>query len=137
VDKLFGAGHQLTERSRSRKPGQFACHETVTLVGPKRRIEGVRVLGPLRRADQVEIARTDEFFLGLDAPVRDSGDTVGTRRHHPRGARGLGQLPEGLICARRHIHMHPTTPRPSASPTATWWRWRWTPRGATSSSVTC
>lgn len=108
VDKLFGVGHQLTPRSELSQPGQFSCHETVTLVGPKRRIEGVRVLGPLRRADQVEISRTDEFFLGLDAPVRDSGDTKGTPGITLEGPAGSVSIPEGVICARRHIHMHPT-----------------------------
>jgi len=108
VEQLFGEGHQLTRRSDLSQPGQFACEETLTIVGPKRRIEGVRVLGPVRRADQVEISRTDEFFLGLDAPVRDSGDTKGTPGITIVGPKGTVAIPEGVICARRHIHMHPT-----------------------------
>jgi acetate kinase len=107
VEKLFGPGHRLTHRSDLSQPGQFACEETVTIVGPKRSIEGVRVLGPVRKADQVEISRTDEFFLGLDAPVRDSGDTKGTPGITLVGPKGTVSIPEGVICARRHIHMHP------------------------------
>lgn len=107
VALLFGAGHSLTRRSDLSQPGQFACEETLTVKGPKRSIEGVRVLGPVRRADQVEISRTDEFFLGLDAPVRDSGDTKGTPGITLVGPAGSLTIPEGVICARRHIHMAP------------------------------
>lgn len=105
VEQLFGAGYQLTERNPLSQPGQFACHETVTVVGPKRRIEGVRILGPTRSQNQIEISRTDEFFLGLDAPVRASGDVENSPGCMLIGAHGEVQLQQGVICAWRHIHM--------------------------------
>lgn len=104
---LFGEGHQLTVRSELSQPGQFACEETLDVVGPKRTIEGVRVLGPARSNNQVEISRTDEFFLGIDAPVRNSGDVAGSAAVALVGPKGTLQLDEGVICARRHIHMTP------------------------------
>ncbi len=107
VELLFGPGHTLTPRKPLSQPGQFACEETVDLIGPKRNIEGVRVLGPVRRACQVEISRTDEFHLGLDAPVRASGDVANSPGITLRGPAGTLQLREGVICAWRHIHMTP------------------------------
>jgi len=88
------------------QPGQFACEERVNLIGPRNRIDGVRLLGPLRSVDQVEISRTDEFKLGIDAPVRDSGKVKGSAPITLEGPAGTVHLSEGLICARRHIHMH-------------------------------
>ncbi|GAB4406263.1 MAG: hypothetical protein OHK0053_32430 [Microscillaceae bacterium] len=108
VDKLFGPGYQLTEYRPLSQPGQYACNEKLTLIGPKNRIENVRILGPVRDKDQVEISRTDEFFLGIDAPVRESG--------HVENSPGITLLAEnghkvdikeGVICAWRHIHMTP------------------------------
>jgi len=107
VAALFGQGHELTPRKPLSQPGQFACEETLTIVGPKRRIEGVRVLGPTRPACQIEISRTDEFFLGVDAPVRNSGDVANTPGVTLIGPNGSLTLEQGLICARRHIHMTP------------------------------
>jgi acetate kinase len=107
VALLFGEGASLTEYKPLSQPGQFACEERVNLVGPKGRIDGVRVLGPVRGQNQVEIARTDEFKLGVDAPVRDSGDTAQSAPITLEGPHGSVQLSEGLICARRHIHMRP------------------------------
>ncbi len=107
VDVLFGAGHTLTPHKPLSQPGQFACEEKLTVVGPKRSIEGVRVLGPERPACQVEISRTDEFFLGIDAPVRDSGDVKHSAGCTLVGPAGTLVLKEGVICARRHIHMTP------------------------------
>jgi acetate kinase len=107
VEALFGEGHTLTERNPLSQPGQFAAEETVTLVGPKRRIEGVRVLGPTRGHNQVEISRTDEFHLGIDAPVRCSGDVENTPGITLVGPEGEVTLEKGLICALRHIHMTP------------------------------
>jgi propanediol utilization protein len=75
---LFGKDYELTEYKPLSQPGQFAANETVTLVGKKNKIENVRILGPLRPKDQVEISKTDEFFLGIDAPVRESGKTEGS-----------------------------------------------------------
>lgn len=107
VEALFGPGHRLTPRNPLSQPGQFACEETLTVVGPRREIEGVRVLGPERPACQVEVSRTDEFHLGVDAPVRLSGQTAGSPGVTLIGPAGRLELKEGLICARRHIHMHP------------------------------
>ena len=107
VDILFGQGYQLTPRNPLSQPGQYASEETVTVVGPKNKIDKVRILGPVRPYDQVEIARTDEFFLGVDAPVRESGHLDGTPGITLIGPKGSVQLKSGLICAWRHIHMHP------------------------------
>ena len=107
VEALFGPGHTLTPRNPLSQPGQFACEETVTVVGPKRQLENVRVLGPTRSKNQVEISRTDEFYLGIDAPVRASGDVANTPGCKLIGAAGEVELVQGVICAWRHIHMHP------------------------------
>lgn len=107
VETLFGAGHRLTPLKELSQPGQFACEETLKVVGPKRTIEGVRVLGPTRPKNQVEISRTDEFFLGLDAPVRQSGHVENTPGVKLVGPAGELHLTEGVICAWRHIHMTP------------------------------
>lgn len=107
VDQLFGAGHQLTPRADLSQPGQFACEETVALIGPKGSIEKVRVLGPERGDTQVEISRTDEFTLGIDAPIVPSGKIEGTPGITLRGAAGTIELERGVIQAQRHIHMAP------------------------------
>lgn len=107
VEKLFGKGYQLTERNPLSQPGQFACNETVALIGPRNRLEKVRILGPVRPASQVEVSRTDEFFLGIDAPVRASGKIENTPGITLEGPAGKVELKEGLICAWRHIHMTP------------------------------
>lgn len=104
---LFGADAEPTVYKEISQPGQFACNERVNLIGPRNRIDRVRVLGPLRSVDQVEIARTDEFRLGIDAPIRDSGKVAGSAAITLEGPEGTVHLSEGLICARRHIHMHP------------------------------
>ena len=105
VEKLFGPGHHLTIRKPLSQPGQFAAEEEVTLVGPKRSIEGVRVLGPTRSKSQVEISRTDEFYLGVDAPIRASGHIEGHTRHHPRGAFRRGDPGARLdLCLAAHPH---------------------------------
>jgi len=106
-EKLFGAGATPTVYREISQPGQFACEERVNLIGPRNRIDGVRLLGPLRSVDQIEIARTDEFKLGVDAPIRDSGKVAGSAPITLEGPAGTVHLKEGLICARRHIHMHP------------------------------
>jgi acetate kinase len=107
VEILFGKGAELTKKVDISQPNQFACNEKVDLVGPKRTIKGVRVIGPTRPACQVEISRTDEFTLGIDAPIRNSGDVRNTPGIRLVGPAGELVLKEGLICARRHIHMHP------------------------------
>lgn len=108
VDALFGVGHALTPLKPLSQPGQYASEEVLDIVGPKRTIERVRVLGPERSACQVEVSRTDEFFLGLDAPVRLSGDLAHTPGVTLRGPAGTLTLPDGVICAARHIHMTPS-----------------------------
>jgi len=104
---LFGAGRVMTPRSALSQPGQFSALETVNLIGPKGRIDRVRILGPARRESQVEIARTEQFRLGIDAPIRDSGDIEGTPGVIIEGAQGTLRLDQGVICAKRHIHMSP------------------------------
>lgn len=105
VEALFGPGHQLGVHKSISQPGQYAARETVDLVGPKGRIAHVRVLGPPRKSDQVEISRTDEFTLGIDAPVRESGDLDNTPGIRLEGPHGAITLRRGVICALRHIHM--------------------------------
>lgn len=104
--QLFGEGATPTHHADLSQPGQYACKEKVNLIGPRDRIDGVRLLAPLRSKNQVEISRTDEFKLGVDAPVRDSGRTKDSAPITIEGPKGTVHLKEGLICARRHIHMH-------------------------------
>lgn len=111
VEALFGEGYALTPRNPLSQPGQFASEEMVTLVGPKNSIERVRILGPTRSADQVEVSRTDEFALGVDAPVRGSGDIENSPGITLRTDHGEVTLEKGLICALRHIHMTPDDAR--------------------------
>ncbi len=107
VDVLFGQGHELT-RKKELMGGQFACEECVTIVGLKlRAIENVRVLGPVRKANQVEISVTDARKLGITVPVRESGDTKGSAPIAVVGPKGALYLNEGCIVAARHIHMSP------------------------------
>jgi acetate kinase len=107
VEQLFGAGYKLTEKAPLSQPGQFAANEMVTVVGPKNKLERVRILGPCRSLNQLEISRTDEFFLGLDAPVRASGKVENSPGVKIVGNHGETILKEGVICAWRHIHMTP------------------------------
>jgi acetate kinase len=107
IDRLFGENYVLTPRSPLSQPGQFAASETVTLIGPKGRLDAVRVLGPPRKADQVEISRTDARTLGLEAPLRLSGDLDATPGLSLEGPRGRVVLSSGVVCALRHIHMSP------------------------------
>ena len=107
VEMLYGPGHQLTRHTDLSQPGQFACKEQVTLIGPKGRIERVRVLGPVRKMTQVEIAMTEQFKLGVHPPVRESGDIADTPGCTLEGPAGSVVLNRGVICALRHIHMTP------------------------------
>jgi len=105
VEILFGKGHELTKK-KELMGGQFACQECVTIVGLKlRAIENVRVLGPVRKANQVEISQTDARKLGITVPVRESGDTAGSAPIAVVGPKGALYLKEGCIVAARHIHM--------------------------------
>ncbi|MCO4770179.1 MAG: acetate/propionate family kinase [Deltaproteobacteria bacterium] len=107
VRALFGEGHKLTPRTWLSQPGQFSCEERVTLIGPKRTIERVGIIGPVRRACQIEISRTDEFHLGIDAPIRRSGDVENTPGITLQGPAGRLTLEDGVVQAWRHIHMQP------------------------------
>ncbi|HWK74034.1 MAG TPA: acetate/propionate family kinase [Povalibacter sp.] len=107
IDDLFGKDYRLHERTPVSQPGQFAAQETVTLIGPRGRIANVRLMGPPRAEDQVEISRSDEFVLGVDAPVRISGDLANTPGITLEGPAGRVTISSGVICARRHIHMSP------------------------------
>jgi acetate kinase len=107
VEKLFGPGHQLTPEHELSQPGQFACAEKVHLVGPKGRIANVRVLGPTRKETQVEIAMTEQFKLGVQPPIRQSGDLAGTPGLTLEGPHGSTFIERGVICAQRHIHLTP------------------------------
>ncbi len=107
VEILFGEGYQLTKK-KELMGGQFASNELVTLVGIKlRAIENVRVLGPVRKASQVEISATDAIKLGIKAPIRESGKTAGSAPIAIVGPKGALYLKEGCIVAMRHIHMSP------------------------------
>jgi acetate kinase len=105
VERLFGPGHVLSVHSPLFQPGQYAANETVTLSGPRGRLNHVRIVGPPRTADQVELARTDEIVLGIDAPLRESGDLADTPGIAIEGPAGTVTLAHGVICALRHIHM--------------------------------
>jgi acetate kinase len=107
VEVLFGPGHRLTKHSDLSQPGQFACNEQLTIAGPKGRIERVRVLGPTRKATQVEIAMTERFKLGIQPPIRESGDIDGSPGCTLEGPSGKVAIDKGVICALRHIHMAP------------------------------
>jgi len=111
VERLFGRDHRLTVERPIVQPGQFAAHEKVSLVGPRGHLGHVRVVGPERAEDQVEISRTDEFQLGIDAPVRESGDLARTPGVRIEGPVGHVDLDHGVICSQRHIHMRPADAR--------------------------
>lgn len=105
--KLFGEGHALTFKKELKQTGQFASEEVVDLVGPKGTINKVRVLGPVRKQTQIEVALTDAFKLGLKPPVRESGDLANSPGITLVGPKGQLELTEGVIVAARHIHMAP------------------------------
>jgi acetate kinase len=107
VEALFGTGHQLTWQSDLSQPGQFACKENLAIIGPKGRVEKVRVLGPTRKETQVEISMTEQFKLGIHPPIRESGDLAGTPGCTLEGPAGSLNIEKGVICALRHIHMTP------------------------------
>lgn len=111
VDQLFGKGYQLTYLKPLSQPGQFAANETVELVGPKGTLAKVRVLGPERPRTQVEVAMSDARKLGLNPPVKTSGDLKGSVGITLRGPKGEITITEGVIIADRHIHMTPEEAR--------------------------
>ena len=107
LETLFGAGAVLTPKKDLSQPGQFACEERVTVVGPKRSLERVSILGPVRPATQVELSLTDARSIGLTAPIRESGDLAGTVGCKLVGPCGEVEITEGVIAAKRHIHFTP------------------------------
>lgn len=107
LNTLFGEGYELTNKKDLSQPGQFACFERVDVVGPKKTIKGVTILGPVRPATQVELSATDARSIGLTAPVRESGDIAGSAGCKLIGPKGEVEIKEGVIIAKRHIHMTP------------------------------
>ena len=107
LEILFGKGATLTNKKDLSQPGQYACTERLTVVGPKRELAGVTILGPVRPATQVEISLTDARSIGVAAPVRESGDTKGSAPCKLVGPCGEVELEEGVIVAKRHVHLTP------------------------------
>jgi putative phosphotransacetylase len=108
LERLFGKGHQLRPFKHLYQDGFFAAEETVTLIGPRHRtITGLRILGPCRDHTQVELAFTDAIYLGIDIPVRKSGDIKGSPGAYLMGPAGMIQMKEGVIRHERHVHMGP------------------------------
>jgi putative phosphotransacetylase len=105
---LFGAGHKLTLKKQLKQPGQFASEELVDVVGPKGTLKGMRVLGPVRKESQIELAMTDARVIGLSLPVRESGVLDGSPGVKLIGPAGEVQLSKGAIIALRHIHLSPS-----------------------------
>ena len=105
LEQLFGEGYQLTSTKELSQHGEFAAEETVAITGPKGKFEKVRVVGPTRDHTQIEISKTDSFALGIDVPVRISGDIKGTPGIKVVGPTGEVELEQGLIVAKRHLHL--------------------------------
>lgn len=107
LEILFGKGYQLTKKKDLSQPGQFACEERVQVIGPKNSFPAVSILGPTRPANQVELSASDARSIGVAAPVRESGDIAGSGACKLVGPKGEVELKEGVIVAKRHIHMTP------------------------------
>ena len=107
LETLFGKGYQLTPKKYLSQPGQFASEERVDVVGPKKTLSRVSILGPLRSATQVELSLTDARSIGVAAPIRESGDVAGSGACKLVGPCGEVEVAEGVIAAKRHIHMTP------------------------------
>lgn len=107
LEILFGKGYELTKKKDLSQPGQFACEERVTVVGPKKELAGVSILGPVRPATQVELSATDARSIGITAPVRESGDISNSGGCKIVGPCGEIEINEGVIVAKRHIHLTP------------------------------
>jgi len=106
IDSLFGAGYELQVLKDLTQPGQYAAQETVAVVGPKGSFDKVRILGPARKASQLEVALTDALKLGITPPVRESGQIDGTPGIKVIGPQGEVEMEQGVIVAARHIHFH-------------------------------
>jgi putative phosphotransacetylase len=109
LETLFGQGHALTPKKMLSQPGQYAAEEKVDLVGPKGTIKNVTILGPVRKASQVEVSLTDARSMGVQAIIRESGLIAGTKGCVLVGPKGQVELSEGVIAAKRHIHLTPET----------------------------
>jgi len=107
METLFGKGHKLVKIKDLIQPGEHACQEVVKISGPKGDIDKVRILGPLRKFTQVEISLGDSIKLGLNVPVRSSGDIAGSSPVKITGPAGMVELTEGCVVAKRHVHMTP------------------------------
>ena len=107
LEILFGKGYELTKKKDLSQPGQYACEERVTIVGTKKELKGVSILGPVRKATQVELSLTDARSIGVTAPIRESGDIAGSGACKIIGPCGEIDLAEGVIAAKRHIHATP------------------------------
>ena len=107
LEILFGKGHELTFKKALSQPGQFASEERVTVVGSKKELANVSILGPVRSATQVELSLTDARSIGVDAPIRESGDIAGSGACKIVGPCGEVEITEGVIAAKRHIHLTP------------------------------
>ena len=105
LETLFGKGYELTKKKDLSQPGQYACAERVDVVGPKKTLAGVSILGPVRPETQVELSLTDARSIGVAAPVRESGDIAGSGACKLVGPCGEVEISEGVIAAKRHIHM--------------------------------
>lgn len=107
LDTLFGEGYELTPKKNLSQPGQFACEERVAVVGAKGQFPAVSILGPVRASSQVEVSASDARSIGVVAPVRESGDIAGSGSCKLVGPKGEVELKEGVIVAKRHIHLTP------------------------------
>lgn len=107
LEILFGKGATLTKKKDLSQPGQYACEERIEVVGPKKSLPGVSILGPVRPATQVELSATDARSIGISAPIRESGDVAGSAGCKLVGPCGEVEIKEGVIVAKRHIHLTP------------------------------
>ncbi len=107
LEILFGNGYELTKKKSLSQPGQFACEERVTVVGSKGEFKGISILGPVRKATQIELSATDARSIGIAAPLRESGDVAGSGACKIIGPAGEIEITEGVIVAKRHIHATP------------------------------
>jgi len=105
LEKIFGKGYSLTKMKELRQPGHYAAGETVNIIGPRGKMDKVRILGPVRKETQVEISMSDAFKLGIKAPVKESGKLEGTPGVTIIGPKGTIEKDKGVIVAGRHIHM--------------------------------
>lgn len=105
LETLFGKGYELTVKKMLSQPGQFACEERVDVVGAKKTLPNVSILGPVRKASQIELSLTDARSIGVNAPIRESGDIEGSGACKLVGPKGEVTLEKGVIAAKRHIHM--------------------------------